>query len=499
MRSYSEEKKLNIFMCVLTVMMFAGAACCVAVCLGICARLNETVMSEAAREHIQGAMRVLVCFITATVITAICMVAIRYRSRHRTEKMERAIVEANARNDAKSDFLSMMSHEIRTPLNSIMGLSSLIRKKAIEGSSVTEYLDKMDSASSYLLSLINDILDMSFIESGKLVLEKQTFSLNEMISTVEYIYRPVIEEKGQSFTVTVDIKNDTVSCDRARLAQVLMNLISNACKYTPPGGSIELSIREMICADNGAGSAADACSAAYSFAVSDNGIGISESDMKRVLAPFEQVRDKKRSGGLQGTGLGLAISRNILYMMGSDIHVSSVPGKGSVFSFELIMEKGGMSDLPENTDGMSSRGISGARILIADDNEMNAEMLADILEEEGAKCDVCGNGMDALNIFLKSGRRDDASGDMQERIDIILMDIQMPVMDGLTAAEEIRRSDHADAADIPIIAVTAFAFGDDIERSLAAGMNAHVTKPVHLEEICSVMAGLIEKRKLMRI
>lgn len=499
MRSYSEEKKLNIFMCVLTVMMFAGAACCVAVCLGICARLNETVMSEAAREHIQGAMRVLVCFITATVITAICMVAIRYRSRHRTEKMERAIVEANARNDAKSDFLSMMSHEIRTPLNSIMGLSSLIRKKAIEGSSVTEYLDKMDSASSYLLSLINDILDMSFIESGKLVLEKQTFSLNEMISTVEYIYRPVIEEKGQSFTVTVDIKNDTVSCDRARLAQVLMNLISNACKYTPPGGSIELSIREMICADNGAGSAADAFSAAYSFEVRDNGIGISESDMKRVLAPFEQVRDKKRSGGLQGTGLGLAISRNILYMMGSDIHVSSVPGKGSVFSFELIMEKGGMSDLPENTDGMSSRGISGARILIADDNEMNAEMLADILEEEGAKCDVCGNGMDALNIFLKSGRRDDASGDMQERIDIILMDIQMPVMDGLTAAEEIRRSDHADAADIPIIAVTAFAFGDDIERSLAAGMNAHVTKPVHLEEICSVMAGLIEKRKLLRI
>ena len=170
-----------------------------------------------------------------------------------------------------------------------------------------------------------------------------------------------------------------------------------------------------------------------------------------------------------------------------------------MFSFELIMEKGGMSDLPENTDGMSSRGISGARILIADDNEMNAEMLADILEEEGAKCDICGNGIDALNIFLKSGRRDDASGDMQERIDIILMDIQMPVMDGLTAAEEIRRSDHADAADIPIIAVTALAFGDDIERSLAVGMNAHVTKPVHLEEICSVMAGLIEKRKLMRI
>ena len=133
MRPYSEEKKLNIFMCVLTVMMFAGAACCIAVCLGICARLNETVMSEAAREHIQGEVRLLVCFIAAMVITAICMVTIRYRSRHRTEKMERAIVEANARNDAKSDFLSMMSHEIRTPLNSIMGLSSLVRKRRSKG------------------------------------------------------------------------------------------------------------------------------------------------------------------------------------------------------------------------------------------------------------------------------------------------------------------------------------------------------------------------------
>lgn len=146
-----------------------------------------------------------------------------------------------------------MSHEIRTPLNSIMGLSSLVRKKAIEGSSITEYLDKMDSASSYLLSLINDILDMSFIESGKLVLEKQTFSLNEMISTVAYIYRPVIEEKGQSFTVTVDIQNDTVSCDRARLAQVLMNLISKHTNILRRAAAENCRSREMICADNGAG------------------------------------------------------------------------------------------------------------------------------------------------------------------------------------------------------------------------------------------------------
>lgn len=501
MRLYSEEKRLNIFMCVLTVMMFAGAACCVAVCLGICARLNETVMSDAAREHIQNEIRALVCFISATVIASICMVVIRYRSSYRAERMERAIVEANARNDAKSDFLSMMSHEIRTPLNSIMGLSSLVRKKAGSGEGMTEYLDKMDSASSYLLSLINDILDMSFIESGRLVLEEETFSLTDMINTVAYIYRPVIEEKGQSFNVKAELKNDTVVCDRPRLAQVLMNLISNACKYTQEGGSIELVVREKDsseCGCDAAGDGVETGSAAYLFEVRDNGTGISEKDIQRILAPFEQVRDKNHSSGLKGTGLGLAISRNILYMMDSDIHVKSVPEEGSVFSFELVMKKGDPDDMPETACRSGSRGISGVHILIADDNEMNAEMLADILEEEGARCDVCGNGMDALNIFLRSGSCD-ASGNMHERIDVILMDIQMPVMDGLTAAQKIRSSGHADAADVPIIAITAFAFGEDIERSLAAGMNAHVTKPVHLEEICSVMAGLIEERKLMCI
>ncbi len=492
MRLYSEEKRLNIFMCVLTVMMFAGAACCVAVCLEICARLNETVMSEASREHIYREVRILVCFIGSTVITSICMVVMRYRSSSRTEKMERAIVEANARNDAKSDFLSMMSHEIRTPLNSIMGLSSLVRKKAGEGEGVTEYLDKMDSASSYLLSLINDILDMSFIESGKLMLENETFSLSEMINTVEYIYRPVMEEKDQSFSVKLDIDNDAVVCDKSRLAQVVMNLISNACKYTPDGGSIELTVREITGGERSGGSAV------YSFAVRDNGIGISEKDIQRVLAPFEQVRDKRHSSGLKGTGLGLAISRNILYMMGSDIKIESIPEKGSVFSFEVILEKGDIAGLTAGRQETGSCGINGARILIVDDNEMNADMLADILEEEGASCEVCGNGMDALNIFLQSGSCD-ACGNVHERLDAILMDIQMPVMDGLTAAEEIRRSGHADAADIPIIAITAFAFGEDIERSMAAGMNAHVTKPVHLEEICSVMAELIEKRKLMSI
>lgn len=499
MRLYSEEKKLNIFMCVLTVMMFAGAACCVAVCLGICARLNETVMSDTAREHIRGEVYVLVCFISATVISSICMVAARYSSAHRAEKMERAIVEANARNDAKSDFLSMMSHEIRTPLNSIMGLSSLVRKKAGDvDSSVSEYLDKMDTASSYLLSLINDILDMSLIESGRIVLEKETFSLSDMVNTAAYIYRPLIDEKHQELNVKVDIKNDTVICDKARLAQVIMNLISNACKYTDENGSIELSVHEKECSSSGAGGTADEASAVYLFEVRDNGIGISEADIQRVLAPFEQVRDKRHSGGLKGTGLGLAISRNILYMMGSDICVKSVLGEGSVFSFELVLKKGDPEAIVEHDGITGSHGISGAHILIADDNEMNAEMLADILEEEGAKCDVCSNGMDALDIFLRSGSCD-ASGDGRGQIDAILMDIQMPVMDGLTAAEKIRKSGHEDAADVPIIAVTAFAFGEDIEKSMEVGMNAHVTKPVHLEEICSVMSGLIEKRKLMRM
>lgn len=500
MKVYSERKRLHVFMCVLTIMMFTGSACCIAVCIGVCAHLNETVMSESARENIQNDVRALVFFTGAIVIMSVSMAIIRYKSSSRTQKMERAIVEANARNDAKSDFLSTMSHEIRTPLNSIMGLSTLVRKKAGNGEGVTEYLDKMDTASAYLLSLINDILDMSFIESGKLILSDDTFSLTDMISTAVYIYRPSLEEKKQNFSLNLEIENDIVICDKSRLAQVIMNLISNACKYTQEGGNIELSVveKEKPARDESEAAEDDVKSdcAAYVFEVRDNGIGISENDIQRILAPFEQVRDRRHSSGLKGTGLGLAISRNILYMMGSDIYVKSVLNKGSVFSFELTMAKGNPADVRCGNTLNGSSGIGGMHILIADDNDMNAEMLADILEEEGAKCDVCGNGLDAVKIFLRSGSCD-ASGVLHERIDAILMDVQMPIMDGLTAAEQIRRSDHADAADVPIIAVTAFAFGEDIERSLAAGMNAHVTKPVHLEEICSVMTDLVEKRRLM--
>lgn len=502
MKVYSERKRLHVFMCVLTIMMFTGSACCVAVCIGVCAHLNETVMSESARENIQNDVRALVFFTSAIVIMSVSMAVIRYKSSYRTQKMERAIVEANARNDAKSDFLSTMSHEIRTPLNSIMGLSTLVRKKVGEGERecVSEYLDKMDTASAYLLSLINDILDMSFIESGKLILNNDTFSLTDMISTAVYIYRPSLEEKNQNFSLSLKIKNDVVICDKSRLAQVIMNLISNACKYTQEGGNIELSVVEKEKSDRIKAEADDdsvrSDCAAYVFEVRDNGIGISENDIQRILAPFEQVRDRRHSSGLKGTGLGLAISRNILYMMGSDIYVKSVLHKGSVFSFELTMAKGNPADVKHGNTLNGSSGIGGMHILIADDNDMNAEMLADILEAEGAKCEVCGNGLDAVKIFLRSGSCD-ASGVMHERLDAILMDVQMPIMDGLTAAEQIRSSGHADAADVPIIAVTAFAFGDDIERSLAAGMNAHVTKPVHLEEICSVMTALVERRRLM--
>jgi CheY-like chemotaxis protein/nitrogen-specific signal transduction histidine kinase len=407
------------------------------------------------------------------------MLALRYRMKDRMLKMERAVIEANARSEAKSDFLSTMSHEIRTPLNAVMGLSLSARHCAGDEDKVKECLDKLDKASEYLLSLINDILDMALIESGKMTLTDSSFSLTELTENIEYIYRPIMEEKQHKFEISTDICNDRVRADKSKLKQVIFNLLSNAAKYTPQGGHIRLEIREIT------GEPED-LKHVYYFAVHDNGIGISDEDKNRVLMPFEQVRDRHHSTGLQGTGLGLAISRQILNLMGSDIRLNSEQGKGSSFWFEVKFEEGEAKEEQENFICSGKNSIEGTHIIIADDNEMNARMLADLLEAEGVTSTVCLNGREAVDAFLNTENF---------RIDAILMDIQMPVMDGLEAAAAIRRSSHPDAEAVPIIAVTAFAFGRDVEASIKAGMNAHVSKPIHMGKLCSLMASLIKKEE----
>lgn len=513
MRIYSAEKKRSFYVCFLALTLVSAASGSVAAYICISRKIADQSIPSELRASVMSNIMILLLLVSAAVLSSVCMLINRYRAKHRMREMERAVVEANIRNEAKSDFLSMMSHEIRTPLNSIMGLSSLARRSVDDKEKVTECLGKLDQASDYLLSIVNDILDMAFIESGRLKLSYDRFSLKELIEDVECIYRPIIEEKGQKLSIETDIKDDAVVCDRARLEQVLMNLVSNATKYTQNDGHIKITVKQenLLAGGTGAGGSVYYSGsgenaqkesgrperAFYSFAVCDDGIGISPEDIQRITAPFEQVRDKRNSEGLKGTGLGLAISRQILFMMGTDINIKSSPGKGSEFSFNVLLQSGSAENeaAPEK-DGAFD--ICGARVLIVDDNEMNAEMLADILETEGAVCRVCSNGKEALNIFLESGT-DDASGDRQDSIDVILMDIQMPEMDGLTASAQIRQSGHPDAADVPIIAITAFAFNEDIEKSMEAGMNAHVTKPIHLEEICAIMSDLIKKRNLMRI
>ncbi len=496
MRIYSAEKKRSAYICLLTLILISAASGSVAAYISISRQIEEQGVSDELRTSVMNNITILLLLVSAAVVSSVFMMINRYRAKHKIREMERAVVEANVRNEAKSDFLSMMSHEIRTPLNSIMGLSSLARKSVDnDNEKARECLMKLDRASDYLLSIINDILDMAFIESGRLKLSYDSFSLKGIIEDVECIYRPIIEEKGQQLEIQIDILEDNVICDKARLEQVIMNLVSNATKYTEKDGHIKIIVKQDDFSD---GSAEDSGWACYTFAVQDDGIGISAGDIKRVTVPFEQVRDKRNSKGLKGTGLGLAISRQILFMMGSDINIESTLGEGSTFSFNVEMQVCAEMENDVSEEAREDFEICGARVLIADDNEMNAEMLADILETEGAVCRVCGSGREALNIFLESGGLD-AYGAEKDSIDIILMDIQMPDMDGLTASAEIRKSDHPDAADIPIIAITSFAFSEDVEKSIAAGMNAHVTKPIHLDEICSIMSDLIKKRNFMHI
>ena len=393
--------------------------------------------------------------------------------------MEAELDHANLANKAKSDFLSSMSHELRTPMNAIVGITTLAKRSVGDAEKTLDYLHRLEISTTYMLSLINDILDMSRIERGKVVLYRITFDLYDLVEAVDAMIRQISSEKGQRFDVHIDVTHNYITCDKARFQQIIVNMLNNAVKYTGNGGTIRLVIEERG-TENG--------KVRLYVEVADTGIGIREEDMQRIFEPFEEASDKDKSGasGAYGTGLGLSISQNLLKMMGSRMHVSSVSGVGSVFFFEIDLDyaEDGEKVIPIGCCG--SWELSGRRVLVAEDNDMNRDMLMDLLCDEGMVCDPASDGEQALKLFT-----DSKSG----TYDVILMDIQMPRMDGLETTKRIRRSDHADARSIPIIAMTAYAFTEDIERSLGAGMSAYASKPVDIMELCKLLNKLISERE----
>ena len=379
-----------------------------------------------------------------------------------------ALQTAENANKAKTDFLSNMSHDIRTPMNAIIGMTSLIRYDAGNKDKVIEYADKIDISSQHLLGIINDVLDMSKIEAGKTVFKYNDFSILNFIQEINTLFQSQIDEKKQTLTIIKEnIRYEWVNGDQVHLMQIFSNLLSNAVKYTQEGGKIQFLVEEC--------ETKSSVYAKYRFLVSDNGMGMSADFKETIFDPFTRA-ESSMTNKIQGTGLGMAITRNLVKAMGGTIDLESELGQGSCFEVLIDMriaeERTIALAAQEEIDEQDDNILQGMRFLCAEDNELNAEILMELLKIEGAECIICENGERVLETFEQS-----APGDY----DMILMDVQMPVMNGYEATKAIRRSSHELAMKIPIIAMTANAFSEDIQHSLAAGMNAHVSKPVEMK------------------
>lgn len=392
--------------------------------------------------------------------------------RVKNAEMQKNIVKAEADNKAKSEFLSRMSHEIRTPMNAIVGTTALIAMKDDVPESIKGNLEKLNSTSQYLLGLINDILDMSRIENGMLSIAYEDFSLRQLLDELCSMMQTQVQARELELCCETNFRHSDLKGDAIRLKQVLMNLVSNAIKFTPPGGTVRLSVEEMEASE---------LQASYLFKVTDTGIGIKEEDLERIFESFEQVgANQMRS---QGTGLGLPISRNIIQLMGGTLKVKSKINAGSEFFFCIPLSLG--KSIEFKTPPAPSVRFENTRILLAEDHPINAEIAIDILELKGIQVELAEDGAEAVKRFEQS---------TPGYYDLILMDMRMPNMGGLEATKTIRASGHPDAEKIPIVALTANSFQEDKDMAKEAGMNDFLSKPLEIDLLYTVLHKWLPKK-----
>ena len=403
------------------------------------------------------------------------------QKRH-NEELDAALHIARAANKSKSNFLSNMSHDIRTPMNAIIGYTTLLRKEADNPKKVREYTEKISSSGDYLLSLINDVLDMSKIESGKTTLNISMFHIKELVKEVESIIRMQAEMKKQGFDVSIEnVTHEYLMGDAMRIRQIVLNLLSNAVKYTPQGGRIRFTVEGIP--------QAKANIQKLRIVVQDTGYGMDEDYAKTIFEPFIRLNNSM-TGKIQGTGLGLAITKNIIDLMGGTITVNSTLHKGSTFTVELEFPAAdepetALTDSAAETEG-EEFSLDGLHILAAEDNELNAEILTELLDMEGAVCKICGDGRKTVEEFEHSE---------PGTYDLLLMDIQMPDMNGYEATKAIRAGSHPEAKTIPIVAMTANAFAEDVLEALQAGMDGHIAKPVDMVVLKKTISKVLKKKK----
>ncbi len=365
-----------------------------------------------------------------------------------------------------------MSHEIRTPMNGIIGMTAIALQKGQGQERIIDCLQKIQSSSTYLLGLINDILDMSKIESGKMKLEPLNFCMGDMLDTIQELIAPQAANKDIQVVPEISLEHNWFLADQMRISQVLINLLGNAVKFTPVGGTITLTVREMAAGEE---------NALVYFAVQDTGVGIAKEDQDRVFRSFEQASGVNPAKQ-QGTGLGLSISSRLVQMMGSSIQLDSEMGKGSTFSFSipLALGEGGV----EQAEEQAEVSFEGFRVLVVDDNELNTEIAQCLLEERGFYVDCVYDGAQAV---------ERVSTTPPGTYDVILMDIMMPVMGGLDATRAIRAMEREDCRSIPIIAMSANAFDDDMKKSVECGMNGHLSKPVDVDKLYETLDKVVRK------
>lgn len=413
----------------------------------------------------------------------ICLVRCDVTDIISAEKNSRSVLQnaldlAQEANRAKTDFLSAMSHDIRTPMNAIIGMTDLALDDLDNRQHLSEYLDIIKSSSSHLLTLINDILDMSRIEKGKLKLARTSFNLSVEIDRFCSRYQLLMDKNSLNFLHNTELLHCNCIGDTAQLQRIWDNLVSNACKFTPPGGTVTFSACELPSDNERLGW--------YKFTISDTGIGIDSESLQHLFDPFFRSSDVI-SKHIEGSGLGLAIVKNIVDYKGGTISVTSRQGEGTTFTVTLPLHFDTAAEhpveKPTHTFGSADFDFSGKSLLLAEDHPINQKVAELILEKTGAAVTIVENGLQCTELF---------TGSAKGRFDAILMDIQMPVMNGYEAAQAIRSSTHPQSATIPIIAMTANAFAEDIKNALSAGMNAHIAKPIDPQKLYETLAAYIK-------
>ncbi len=412
-------------------------------------------------------------------------------SKLKEEKDQQTLLEAckaaERANAAKSDFMSRMSHDIRTPMNAIIGMTEIAVRHLDERERVLDCLEKITVSSKHLLSLINEVLDMSKIESGKIELSEEEVNLAGLIDNLVTMIRPSVQQNHHDLDVHIaNVEHQYVLGDPVRMQQVFMNILGNSVKYTPNGGKLALEVYEKPSGMDGYG--------CYEFVFTDNGMGMSKEFLEKLFEPFSR-EEGSRVNKIEGTGLGMAIARSIARKMNGDIIVESELGKGSRFTVQLSLKLGNQvapdqkseeAQELEMVQALNKEALAEKRLLLVEDNELNREIAVELISQTGVSVDSAENGQEALACFEKMP---------ENHYDMIFMDIQMPVMDGYEATAKLRRLARRDAPQIPIIAMTANAFAEDIRKSREAGMNEHLTKPLDIGALMKCLEKWLGEKK----